>query len=195
MEGPTTAVEAGGLHPDDAFVESQRAIADELRYQRLLDAIEEGVVEATADGEFITVNRAFAAMLGYSSAEDLMSRVANAVELYPTARQRMLRVQRLYNQSASATEIELVTKSGGSMWIRSRSTVRRSPTGEVLSHQAICEDITASRQARRQLSAIVDGSNDAIIGTTLDGIITSWNSAAERLFGFAAEEILSLIHI
>src|SRR5208283_4478374 len=41
---------------------------------------------------------------------------------------------------------------------------------------------------RGLLSAIVEASNDAIVGTTLDGIITTWNSAAERLFGFPVAE-------
>jgi PAS domain S-box-containing protein len=55
---------------------------------------------------------------------------------------------------------------------------------------ASIRDVTDLRraEARSRLAAIVDSSDDAIIGETLDGIITSWNPAAERLYGWSALE-------
>src|SRR5690242_16638324 len=47
-----------------------------------------------------------------------------------------------------------------------------------------------SAALRRQLAAIVEHSNDAIFTRTVDGIVTTWNAAAERIFGYTAAEMI-----
>ena len=54
----------------------------------------------------------------------------------------------------------------------------------------IQQDLQKSEKLNANLAAIVDSSDDAIIGKTLDSVITSWNNAAQLMFGYSADEII-----
>jgi two-component system, cell cycle sensor histidine kinase and response regulator CckA len=64
-------------------------------------------------------------------------------------------------------------------------SVQQALAGRGLKEEKLKADQTVAR-----LAAIVETSNDAILTKTLDGLVTSWNPAAERLYGYSAKEMI-----
>ena len=84
-------------------------------------------------------------------------------------------------------------KDGRVTWVSSTKMPLRGDRGNIVGIMGISRDITERKRAEEknlQLAAIVKSSDDAIIGKTLDGIITNWNKGAEKIYGYKEDEVV-----
>jgi PAS domain S-box-containing protein len=153
-----------------------------------------GLLFTALDGSIISVNAAACALLGRAEA-DLVGFSAPQV-VHPDDRddaRRHLRDLLAGDLDELRLERRYVRPDGSMVWADMFTQAVRAADGTLVYVQSFLVDVTKrifAEQAQGQLSAIVESSRDAIIGATLEGIITTWNPAAERLYGYSAEEML-----
>ena len=113
--------------------------------------------------------------------------------IYPEDRQRVVdaMTQQLPREGFEE-EYRIVQPDGTIRWVKDRRYPVRDPQGTIRRFVGIVEDMTIRKQsedASSMLAAIVENSEDAIIGLSLGGTILSWNHGAERLYGYASAEV------
>lgn len=94
---------------------------------------------------------------------------------------------------ALANHTVLLARDGSEVPIEDSAAPIVTPSQDIAGVVLVFRDVTEARrslEARLYLAAIVESSDDAIIGKTMDGRIASWNRGAERLYGYTAQEIV-----
>ena len=180
-------------------IDNARLFADahaaETRYRALFDGLADAVLVTDGEGCIQDVNAAVVELIGSGRSELVGCRLAEFVaSVDGTAGERAW--PPLHDGWRGS--LELQRGDGSFIPVDARTTAVAVPTGTV--SLVVVRDISERHRAeidRQRLAAIVESSNDAIIGKTLDGVVTNWNPAAERLYGYSADEMIgrSLLQI
>jgi PAS domain S-box-containing protein len=187
-DGSSLIMEAGIDITEHKHMEEALRLA--ITYNRsLIEASLDPLVTISPEGKITDVNDATVNVTGYSR-EDLIGTDFSRYFIEPE------RAEAGYEQvfrdgTVRDYELQIRHRNGQVTPVLYNATVFRDGTGNVAGVFAAARDVTERKRAEGEwsrLAAIVDSSDDAIIGKSLDGIIMSWNSGAEKIYGYTARE-------
>jgi PAS domain S-box-containing protein len=144
------------------------------------------------DRRYLEVNEGFTRLTGYS-AEEVLGKTPAELDLWVERQPHQTTLQLVETEGqVRGEEFRFRTKTGEIRYGQvsaTRVTINGRPCMLSVTH-----DITDRKRAEAevsQLALIVESSDDAIVGKSLDGKIVSWNAGAERIYGYSASEVLA----
>jgi PAS domain S-box-containing protein len=125
----------------------------------------------------------------FVTSPELLDTLVHADDVDAWSRHRQ---QALTTRSLKEIEFRLL-RDGATVWIHHVCTPIYDESGVFRGTRGNFEDITNRKQAEEKnllLATVVESSDDAIFAKTADGIVTSWNRGAEKIFGYREAEVL-----
>ncbi|HTF24424.1 MAG TPA: PAS domain S-box protein [Candidatus Limnocylindria bacterium] len=163
-----------------------------MEYQALIEAAPDAIVIVNRSGTIVLINMQAEKLFGYRR-DELIDQPAEILISQHFRGQHSDQHPRFLaaHQTVAGLDLFGLRKDGSEFPAEIRLSPLDTPRGTLIC-SAIRDISNRSRTEEdlRRLASIVAGSDDAIIGKTLDGIITSWNAGAERIYGYLANEAI-----
>jgi PAS domain S-box-containing protein len=186
----------------------QQLYETELRRDYLettLQSIGDAVIVCNSSGKVTLMNPTAVEVTGWTSEQakgqplESVFRIINE-RTRETVESPVAKVLRFGNVVGLANHTLLVRRDGTEFPIDDSGAPIRDKNGEIVGIVLVFRDITERKQneealrqsnaSRLRLAAIIDSADDAIVSKDLNGIVSSWNEGASRMFGYSADEML-----
>jgi PAS domain S-box-containing protein len=178
------------------FAEQGVELDANRRYRRIVESAFDAFIGIDSGGVVTDWNAQAEITFGWSRGEAIGRKLSDLIipERYRDAHEKGLRRYFLTGEATvlnKRVEITGLHRTGRELPVELMvSTIRASGTCMFAAFVRDLSERHQTEETRARLSAIVESSDDAIIGMTLDGSILTWNPAAQRLFGYSSEEVL-----
>ena len=166
---------------------------DSRRLAAIVESSNDAILSKTTDGIITSWNSAATRLYGYRADEAIGQHISLLVGDDHRDELEKLMSAVAAGRSTERLETIRVRRDGTEVAVVVSVCPLFGDDGSVVGASTIAHDISEQKRAQqdlRRLAAIVESSNDAILSSTIEGTITSWNGAAATLFGYPAAEVL-----
>jgi PAS domain S-box-containing protein len=165
----------------------------------MAESSEFAIISVGLDGVVQTWNREAERLLGYN-AEEIVGQSLSLLGAPGDDAFAGVLSRLAGGESIERLELVRVRKDGAPVLLSVSVWPRRDDRGRVVAASMVARDVSErrwSQESLQRLVAVVDTSPDAILSLSPDGVVLGWNPAAERMYGYAAREVLgrSLLHL
>lgn len=171
-------------------VRRQSAQANNL-LAAVVDCSDDAIITKTLGGVITSWNQSAERLFGHTSEEAIGKHIFLVIPNERRDEEAKIIQQLKRGERVDHFETQRLRKDGTLIDLSLTISPVKDSSGNIVGASKVARDISIKKQAEQLtnlLAAVVDSTDDAIITKGLDGVITSWNKSAERLFGHTSEE-------